>query len=78
MVVYNFNLVSICLAPPKADSPPVVNANAVLTLAVSRELLKVISGGCSQVIQPLRSIQQCKFSLSYPLQIRGKSPRELA
>ena len=35
MIIYNFNFVSIALKPAEADSPLIVNSNAVLVVAVA-------------------------------------------
>jgi hypothetical protein len=35
MIVCNFNIVSVSLAPTEADTPLVINPNAVVSLTVS-------------------------------------------
>jgi hypothetical protein len=51
MVVHNLNVVCIPRAPAKADSPLIVDANAVLSLSVSLELFQVISWRDSEVTE---------------------------
>jgi len=39
MIINNFNLIRAIFFPGKADSPLIVNANAVLTQSIARQLL---------------------------------------
>jgi hypothetical protein len=78
MIVYDFNIVSVSLAPTEADTPLVVDPNAVLPLPVSGQFLKAISWRDKKIIQLLRRIQQEKLPLSDAPQIRREFPRGLA
>ena len=58
MIVHNLDIVSIAIAPDKADSPLVIDADAVLALAITRELFKAIPGRRNaQILQRLRVVQ---------------------
>jgi hypothetical protein len=57
MVVGYFNVVGIPLMPSKTYPPLIVNADAVLSLAVAGKLLKPIARRHLQVIQMLSTIQ---------------------
>jgi hypothetical protein len=78
MIVYNFNIVSVSFAPTEADTPLVIDPNAVLSLTVSSQFLKAISWRDNEIIQLLRCIQQEQFPLSDAPQIRGKFLHGLA
>jgi hypothetical protein len=43
MIVNNFHVVSISVVPMKADSPLIVDPNAVLTVPVAVKLLQSVS-----------------------------------
>ena len=57
MIVHNLDILSIAIAPDKADSPLVIDADAVLALAITRELFKAIAGRNAQILQRLRVVQ---------------------
>ena len=78
MIIYNFNIVSVSLAPTEADPPPVIDPNAVLSLPVSGWFLKAISWRDEKIIQLLRRIQQEQFPLSDAPQIRWEFLHGLA
>jgi len=78
MIVYNFNIVSVSLAPTEADTPLVIDPNAVLPLPVSSQFLKAISWRDKKIIQSLRRIQQEQFPLSDAPQIRRRFLHGLA
>jgi hypothetical protein len=78
MIVYDFNIVSVPLAPTEADTPLVIDPNAVLSLPVSSQFLKAISWRDKKIIQLLCRIQQEQFPLSDAPQIRREFLHGLA
>jgi len=44
MIVHDLDVVGLTVFPPEADPPLVVDANAVLTRAISVKLLQTIAG----------------------------------
>jgi hypothetical protein len=78
MIVYDFNIVSVPLTPTEADTPLVIDPNAVLSLPVSSQFLKAISWRDKKIIQLLRRIRQEQFPLSDAPQIRREFLRGLA
>ncbi len=72
MTVHYFHSPSVSFAPDEADTPLIVNANAVLSIAISRESLKAISRRHSPVIQVPCAVQDRQFSLCPPLHVFGK------
>ena len=57
MIVYDLNIVSVSLVPAEADTPLVIDPNAVLSLPVSSQFLKAISWRDKKIVQLLRRIQ---------------------
>ena len=51
MVVHNFYFKGVCIGPPEGDSPLIVDANAVLPLAITRKSLETITGNGSKIRQ---------------------------
>jgi hypothetical protein len=59
MVIDDLNVLGSTARPAKADSPLVVDPNAVLTLAVTLERFEAISGWNTQVVE-----LACDFQLT--------------
>ena len=54
----DFDVVRIPVAPSKADSPPVVDADAVLTVPVATQALQPVARRHAQVREALRRVQE--------------------
>jgi hypothetical protein len=78
VIVYELNIVSVSLVPAEADTPLVIDPNAVLSLSISSQFLKAISRRDNKVVQSLRRIQQEQLPLSAAPQITREFPRRLA
>jgi hypothetical protein len=63
MVINKFDVPSIAFRPNQADAPLIVDANAVLPLAISGKLFKAISGRYAKIAQRVCSINDQKLSL---------------
>jgi hypothetical protein len=57
MVVYDLDIVGVSLTPAEADTPLVVDPNAILSFPVSSQFLKAISWWNTKVIQSLSRVQ---------------------
>jgi hypothetical protein len=57
MIIDNFDVVSVTIAPYETDPPLVVNPNAVLTSAAATELFQVLAQRNPQVLQRLLVVQ---------------------
>jgi len=68
MIIYDLNIVSIAIAPHKADTPLIVDANTVLPVSVAFERFQSITRKRRQVAQFRGYIQLSKFSLRHPLE----------
>jgi hypothetical protein len=78
MIIDDFDVKSVLVAPPEADSPTIVDPNAVLSLAFSHELLQAVAGRKAQIAQRLRGIDDCQLSLRQALQVRVELSDALA
>ena len=77
VIVGDLDLESIALPPDEANSPLVIDPNAVLTLAVAREFLEVVSRRNIQICQAISCIQNPKFDVGPALDIMGKAATRL-
>jgi len=58
VVVDDFNIACLSALPAEADAILVVDADAVLSLAVADQFLQVIAGWDTKIIQRLCSVQE--------------------
>jgi hypothetical protein len=58
MVVHDRDVVRIAVAPAKADSPLIVDSNAVLAGPIAAQLLQPIAGRDSKIVQDLAGVHQ--------------------
>jgi len=50
MIVNDLHVVRVPLAPDEADTPSIVDPNAVLTFSIPRQLLKTIAGRNPEIL----------------------------
>jgi hypothetical protein len=62
VVIDDFNIFRTSICPAEADTPPIVNADAVLTGTITFEDLKVISGWNSQIFNAISNFKLSEFS----------------
>jgi hypothetical protein len=68
MVIDKLNVVSIPITPHKADAPPIVDANAVLSRSITFERFQSIARRRRKVAQLCGTVQLPQFSLRHPLE----------
>lgn len=68
MVIDDFNLVSVSLSPHKADTPLVIDPNAVLALPVATKRFKPVARRDGQVTELRRGIKLGQLPLRDPLE----------
>ncbi len=78
MIVHYLDTVGIAILPLKTNAPLIVDANAVLTLSITRQLFEAIGQRYAQILQNLGSIQDLKFPSRDSLDALRESARELA
>ena len=62
VIVHNLNFVSVALSPHEAETPLLVNPNAMLPLSVAMQCFQAIAGRSSQVAQFGGAVQLPKLS----------------
>jgi len=78
MVVRYLNLVCISIMPSEANSPLVVNPNAMLAGAMTGKFFQAVTRWNAKVIQPLGCVQDDQFIPRHAMELGWKAPRELA
>jgi hypothetical protein len=68
MVVNNFNIFWPIFGPNKANSVPVIDADRMLPLPVSRERFKMVAWGYTQILKICGDIKLGKLTQGGPLE----------
>jgi hypothetical protein len=76
MVVNNFDLLRISIAPNETDAPSVVDADAVLACPVAAQGFQAIAWRSSEIAQFDSLVQLPQLALANPLHILWQAPRE--
>jgi hypothetical protein len=77
VVVGYLHVLSIALRPPEADSPLVVDSDAVLALSIPSQSLKAIAWRDSKILECVGAIENGQLSLRLPLKRRREFPGDL-
>jgi hypothetical protein len=64
VVINNFDLVGVSIAPHETDPPLIVDANAVLSLSISIQRLQTVTRRSSQISQLGCTVELSQFSTS--------------
>jgi len=75
MVIEDFNIKSVPMLPSKADAPPIVDADAVLSPAPPFESLKSVGRWDSQIPESLGLVQHPELPKGDALEIGGEAAR---
>jgi hypothetical protein len=67
VVVDDLNLMRVAAAPYEADSPSIVDSDAVLALAISLQGFEPVAAGKRQVGQPPRKIDLLELTKGHTL-----------
>jgi len=62
MVINDFHIFCTSIRPTKADSPLIIDANAVLTGTITLKCFKMIAGWHPQIIKPVSDFKLSQFS----------------
>jgi len=74
MIVRNLYVVRVSFPPPEADTPLVVDPDAVLAGPVAAEFLQPIPGGNSEVVELFARVNLDELSPGRPLYLNRPSP----
>jgi hypothetical protein len=61
VIVHDFDLFGLALIPNKANSPLIVNADAVLSGTITVQGFQTVRGRYTQIIQGLTCVQYVEF-----------------
>jgi len=67
MIIRDFDIVGIAISPHKANSPLIVDANAVLALAIASQRFQAVAWRRNQIAQLSRDVQLAQLSLCHSL-----------
>jgi hypothetical protein len=73
VVVDDLDRVRFTVMPCEADSPLLIDPNAVLTFSIPFQLLQSVSWGDSQVFQRVGTIDEKELSQRQVVEFRGES-----
>ena len=74
MVIDNLNVVRVAQAPPKADPPLSVDADAVLPGSVPLQLFQSVRRRYAQVIERRRGVEHAELPKGGTLYVGAQSP----
>lgn len=72
VVVDDLHVLWTCVGPAEADSPLLVDSNAVLAFPISFQLLQTVVGWDLQIVQVLGGVEKQRLPVSRSLQLRTK------
>lgn len=75
VVIYDFNVFNVSVVPCEADSPFVIDSDAMLTLPVTLERFQTVAGGNPQVIEDCGPVQHSQLPKGTPLNVSGEPGR---
>jgi hypothetical protein len=67
VIVDDFHVMAMTVAPSEADSPLVINSNRVLPLPIASQRLQVIPGRRGQIVEISRCMKLQQFPQGDPL-----------
>src|SRR5579859_2348632 len=72
MIIGNFDLVRVALAPNEANAKLVVDADAMLSASVTPQLLQTVAGRAAKIVQRHRRVQQKQLPLGHLSEVCGR------
>jgi hypothetical protein len=78
MIVNNLDVIRVSFSPFEADTPLLIDTDAMLARAITRQLLQVVRRGNAQIRQSLGSVKNLELSSCGALYLRRDLSGELA
>jgi len=75
MVVNDFHLVRVCPFPAEAQTPLIIDPDAVLTGTGTLQGFQSVAWRGAKVVQPARLVQPQQLASGHPLNLRGQPAR---
>jgi len=77
VIVDNLDIVSVAIAPAKADTPLIVDPDTPLPGSIADQLFQSVRRRYPQILEARRCFQHSKFSERNPLNVRRETTRPL-
>ena len=68
MIIHNFDIVRVAVLPSKANSPLIIDTDAVLPLSVPFQRFQLIAGRLPQILNSSGAVQVEKFAPRLPFE----------
>jgi hypothetical protein len=78
MIVCDLDLICVTVPPLEADSPRIINSDAILSCSISRQLLESIAGRNSEITEVFSGVDNQEPSKSGALKLKGPPPHPLS
>jgi hypothetical protein len=78
VIIYDFHIVTITVLPSKTNPPLLVDANAILTYAITAQFLQSVSRQDFQIVKLFRRVENFQFHSRLALDIRWQGTGFLA
>ena len=78
MIIDDFDIPNLSVAPYEADPPLIIDADAVLAVSRTAQRFKAVARRDSEIIQPLRRIERLELRPRAPLDLVGQAPDRMA
>ncbi len=78
MIIHDLNAPRRPIAPLETNTPAIINADAVTTLAISHQLFQPVARRYTQIIETVRKFKHIKLTPRYPLNVERQLGRTLA
>jgi hypothetical protein len=78
MIVCDLDVICVTVPPPEADSPLIINADAILSRSITRQLLKPIAWRNTEVTEVFSGVDNQELSKSGALKLKGPPPHPLS
>ncbi len=78
MIVNDFDIVSVSVAPDETNPKLVIDADAVLTGSIALQSLQAVAWRNPQVFKPCGAVESEKFPQCCPPETRRRNPPTLA
>src|SRR5213594_666749 len=77
MIIHDFNVVSVSAFPSKANPPPIIDPNTMLSGPVTFQRFQSVTWRRAEIVDPSRLIQHQQLSPCYSLDIRRQPSSRL-
>jgi hypothetical protein len=77
MIIYDLHVIGVPISPFKADTPPIIDADAILPCSIPSQFFQAICWRDTQIIQRCGTVQHTQFAQGNLLNIMRQLPGTL-